>query len=175
MYNYNLTQRPSTPAFTADIRRNPFMQAGIKRSLELLKDGTEESLYTVNRIVNNLSYIRADKNIKTVDIDAYPEDVFHILFPGLHTVKIDGKKEGRYMIENTDSKNFGDYFIEAVNNFIERHYGSNVSQKLESELVTPLETMKKSEKDSLKRQIAEYKARRMLSSMIKTINIQAKE
>ena len=173
MYNYNLTQRPNTPSFTADIRRTPFLQAGVKRSLELLKDGSEESLYTVNRFINNLSCIKSDKSIKTLDIDAYPENVFHFVFPGLHMVKIDNKDAVRYTIENIQSKNFGDYFIEAVNNFIEKHYGAKVSKNLESTLVSPLENMEKYEKGSIKRQKEESKARRMLSGMIKTINIQA--
>lgn len=169
MLSSNINTPASTPAFTCRIERTPFYEAGIKRSKELIKEGSEESLSLVNKFINNIEWIKNDKSINTLNIDAYPEDIFHFVFPGLHTVKIDGKKVGEYTIENLSSRNIGDYFMTAINNFVERNYDENALEKISKKQIYELGRMGEL---SIKLDCATAAAQRKLSSMVKTIDVQ---
>jgi hypothetical protein len=116
-----------------------------------------------------MEWIKNDKSIKTLNIDAYPEDIFHFVFPGFHTVKIDGKKAGEYTIEDLSSNNIGDYFMEAINSFVERRYGKKAIDKISEKQISELGRIGEL---SIKLDSATSSAQRKLSSMVKTIDVQ---
>ena len=168
MYLLNSSNH-TTPSFTCRIERTPFYEAGIKRSKELIRLGTEEGLSQVNKFINNMELIKNDTSINKLNIDAYPGDIFHFLFPGLHTVKVDGQKAKEFTIENISSSHIGDYFIEAINNFVERQYGQKAVNKVAEKQIPELGKLAEL---SIKLDSATASAQRKLSSMVKTIDVQ---
>lgn len=172
MYNYNITQNQRTPSFGAALKTNPFMEAGRKRCIELAKEGSEEALERINTFVNQLNFIKNDKSMTSFTIDAYPEDLFHPLFPGFHFVRIDNKRVGNYTLEYVNSKNEGDYCMAAVDEFVKRHYGEGVAKSLEGQRNHFLEAAEKLGVESPKYYRQLMRAKRSLSGMAKSLDLE---
>jgi len=170
MYSYNISQNQVSPSFGADIRRTVYIEAGLKRANELLKEGTEAGIERVNRFFNDLNYIRNDKSMGKFSIDAYPEDIHHEVYPGLHWVKVDSNYGTSYTIEHFRSDDFGDYCMRAVREFIKRHYGEDIAEKIAQ---TRHPALKKMDDAKISYEHAQMQAAKKMSNSLKSFDFVA--
>lgn len=156
MYSYdNSIKGVYKPSFTSEIIPTKGFVAGINRSKELIKEGSEEGLAKVNRFINNLEFIKSDKSSDYIELE--PEV----------SIISEGKKQ-TFKFSEYPFKNLGEAFMEMVDGFVRERYGASAAEELAEKQIPQLAQMSML---SMKYEAAKASAQRGLSGMIKSIDV----